>query len=161
MRKFYKVTEDAPEQCTLTPVDAGYIDGYLFGDRLLEGCIFKITVTDQNKLVAEVTPDCASYFEGLAKNKWLTAAVKCAEDNDIFGGLDWIQNKINDEVVLYDTERPWDDQQAHFRAEPTFADGYVPKQPPQVVAAPVSTGTPVKKLTGVDLIARLKSKVQS
>lgn len=39
------------------PVDAGYVDGYLFADRLLEGVMFEITLDDNGE------PQCNGVVE--------------------------------------------------------------------------------------------------
>lgn len=49
-----------------------YIEGYAFGDRLLEGVWFKVTIDDQQRFHVEVDPDSEPYFDGLnKKKKWL------------------------------------------------------------------------------------------
>lgn len=67
-------------------VSSAYVDGYWFGDRLLEGVFFKITVDEKGKLKSEVREDCAKYFARLNKKLWLKEAVEFSKTNDIFYG---------------------------------------------------------------------------
>jgi len=60
-------------------VDAVIVDGYGFGDRLLEGVMFKVFYRD-GKLTAEVMPDSANYFNDLNTKKWLAACVQYVQD---------------------------------------------------------------------------------
>jgi hypothetical protein len=59
------------------PVDACLLDGYQFGDRILEGVNFRIT-TDSKKLIAETLPEDEDYMSGLNKAKWLREAATSA-----------------------------------------------------------------------------------
>lgn len=76
------------------------VDGYQFGDRLLEGVMFIITVQDDGTLKAEVEEDAKVYMADLNEKKWLKAALQEAEDTDIFYGA----NNEAEEYCLYDTE---------------------------------------------------------
>lgn len=67
----------------VTIVDTAYIDGYHFGDRLLEGVMFRVTVKDGD-LSVEVIEQCKKYFSRLNQEMWLGAALAYAKDNDIF-----------------------------------------------------------------------------
>ena len=66
------------------------VDGYSFGDRLLEGVIFDITIESDGSLSAKVEKSAEYYFEDLNKEKWLKAAIKCAERNDCFVDDEWV-----------------------------------------------------------------------
>ena len=57
------------------------VDGYAFGDRLLEGVMFKITLKGR-KVTAENLPEDEGYMAGLNKKLWLKAAVEFALDGD-------------------------------------------------------------------------------
>ena len=50
------------------------IDGYSFGDRLLEGVMF--TINKEGK--ARIQEEDAGYFKGLNKEHWLKLAEECA-----------------------------------------------------------------------------------
>ena len=74
--------------------DLDYVlfDGYGFGDRMLEGVIFKGFKSGK----VEITEDSKSYFEDLNKRKWLKEAKEylaeldcaqcptCGDDCDVF-----------------------------------------------------------------------------
>ena len=119
MYKFYKFTDNEHNQTTLTPFTHGYVDGYSFGDRLLEGVIFKIYVDQKGKLRAQVHPDSAKYFSKLNTKKWLKEAVEFAKCNDLFQS-DPEENE--DDVILYNHSKPFNEQQAYFEFEPTFKE---------------------------------------
>jgi hypothetical protein len=76
------------------------IDGYSFGDRLLEGVMFIITIQEDGTLKAETEPSAKSYMEDLNEKKWLKEALKEAESTDIF----YAANNGNEDWVLMDTE---------------------------------------------------------
>ena len=63
-------------------VDSYLIDGYSFGDKLLEGVMFEVTIKN-GKPIVEVTPESKPYFEQLNQAIWLKKAVKFAERADI------------------------------------------------------------------------------
>jgi len=56
------------------------IDGYAFGDRLLEDVEFEIRKDKDGNLTASVEPSAANYFSQLNEKKWLKEAVKRATD---------------------------------------------------------------------------------
>lgn len=47
------------------------VDGYCYADRLLEGVIFNVIVTD-GYLTVETTDDDKKYMDNLNEKKWLT-----------------------------------------------------------------------------------------
>jgi len=56
------------------------IDGYSFGDRLLEGVMFEIKFNNNDEVISvEVQESAKGYFENLNQEKWLNAAKKYAE----------------------------------------------------------------------------------
>lgn len=61
MFKFLRIDEHD----NLIDTDAGYINGYHFGDRLLENCMFRININVSGKLEATVGLSCVEYFEKL------------------------------------------------------------------------------------------------
>lgn len=86
-------------------VEVAYLDGYPFGDRLLEGVIFELRVSpDRSGLTASVIPSCAAYFEDLNGPKWLAEAVKYALQNDVFSGS--TERGKDFTVVLHDDSKP-------------------------------------------------------
>jgi len=85
--KKYLHFEDEDGNKTMT----AQVDGYSFGDRLLEGVMFDITIESDGSLSAKVDKSAESYFEDLNKEKWLKEAIKYAERNDCFGEEDeWV-----------------------------------------------------------------------
>mgnify|MGYP001605314644 CR=1 FL=1 len=84
------------------------IDGYNFGDRLLEGVEFIIKIKDGD-LVVSVDKEDKEYLSDLNEKRWLGAAKAYALENDVFEGpngkelcLMTIDGKLNYE----DTEQP-------------------------------------------------------
>jgi len=63
------------------PVESALVDGYYFGDRLLEDVFFKITV-ESSKLKSELSDEYDNYMKGLNKVKWLKEAVRHAQNDD-------------------------------------------------------------------------------
>lgn len=61
-----------------------YINGYYFGDRQLEGVMFKCVLDDKGFLVISTDEDSVPYMSTLNENYWLGAALHFAEGNDIF-----------------------------------------------------------------------------
>lgn len=61
-----------------------YIDGYAFGDRLLEGVPFKITVKSDGTLAASLVNPNGGYEKGLNRRKWEKDAKDYAKDCDMF-----------------------------------------------------------------------------
>lgn len=61
-------------------VDYGLIDGYCFGDRLLEGVNFQVYPLN-GKFEVRIDPDCALYFADLNQEKWLKEAYDYANIN--------------------------------------------------------------------------------
>lgn len=67
-----------------TTTQVAYLDGYQFGDRLLEGVIFKCEILKDQRLKISVTPKCQAYFKKLNQDTWLRTALAYAVRNDIF-----------------------------------------------------------------------------
>lgn len=63
-------------------IDYVLVDGYDFGDRLLEGVMFEIRIV-KGKYKAQVKKDCASYFDDLNTKKWLSECEFYAEELDV------------------------------------------------------------------------------
>ena len=64
--------------------NVAYFSGYPFGDRLLEGVMFKATVLPDGKLAVEVAPKSKSHMSGLNEKHWLEEAKRWAEQGDFF-----------------------------------------------------------------------------
>lgn len=79
---------------TNAQVKSAKVDGYHFGDRLLEGVMFIITVQEDGTLKAETDVEAKEYMDDLNEAKWLKEAVKYAEQNDIFYGMNTKENFV-------------------------------------------------------------------
>ena len=75
------------------------INGYGFGDRLLEDVIFEIKVTDgvMDESSIRVADSCKAYFSQLNPN-WIEKALEYAKENDLFDCIKTEQ--IIDEVEI-------------------------------------------------------------
>jgi len=116
--KFYKVRDQiVGEPDVLEPAECGWLDGYRFGDRLLEGVMFRIGFDADGKLTASVGEDSKAYFARLNAKKWLKEAVKTAIVTDVFSTS---ATANDDAAVLYDHSKSHSEQIAHFEKEPVF-----------------------------------------
>ena len=61
-------------------VDHALLDGYDFGDRLLEGVMFEVRVADDGTISIQVQEKHRSYFSQLNEQMWLEAAKERAEE---------------------------------------------------------------------------------
>jgi len=59
------------------------VDGYGFGDRLLEGVMFKVRDVNGKPKVDGVTEDSQEYFNGLNAKKWIKECEKYCKELDI------------------------------------------------------------------------------
>ena len=59
-----------------------FIDGYGFGDRLLEGVMFRLELLPDKYLEVSTAPKSASYMKDLNEARWLKAALASAIDDD-------------------------------------------------------------------------------
>ena len=84
-------------------VDHVLIDGYPFGERLLEGVMFEIRFTKNGKgYTAKTNPDDAEYMTQLNEKRWLKEAVEYAKDADMASCP-----KCGEDIVMNeDLERP-------------------------------------------------------
>ncbi len=69
------------------------LNGYSFGDRMLDGIMFIITITN-GKLSAKVCDEDSEKFSYYvnSEKKWLKKAVKCAKWYDMFISLNSTEN---------------------------------------------------------------------
>ena len=77
-----------------------YLDGYNFGDTLLEGVLFKITITPDKKFKAEITPSSKAFFEQFNQEYWLKRAEEYANTEDIFCETE----QGGDDIIVFDDE---------------------------------------------------------
>lgn len=71
---FYSI-EDTDEGFLLHPVDHANLDGYHFGDRLLEGVKFKIVAHGKTVTATPATKFEEDYLRKLNAKKWLKGAL--------------------------------------------------------------------------------------
>lgn len=76
-----------------------YFHGYNFGDRLLEGVMFRATVNDNGELSVECTKSGIAYFKKLNMKMWSDLALEYAKQNDIFQATEK-GGENEDELVL-------------------------------------------------------------
>lgn len=98
-------TEDKDE------VEYAYINGYDFGDRLLEGVLFKIVIENNKFKTVDVAPDAKEYFSQLNQKKWLREATEFAKQLDIFIAPDgesdaWIVDEEGNENPHLSPDHP-------------------------------------------------------
>lgn len=71
----------------------GYVDGYTFGDTLLEGCMFEIAIQDGKPIcenVASQDDEWISQFSTKQIESWCKEALEAAQDSmtDLSGMVD-------------------------------------------------------------------------
>ena len=65
-------------------VNEAWLNGYQFGDRLLEGVMFQVCINEYGRMSVSVGKSYAEYFSNFNEKKWLNEALKYAQENDIF-----------------------------------------------------------------------------
>lgn len=77
------------------PVEFAVFDGYSFGDRLLEGVMFKAWIDENDEIQVEPVPGNEGYLSDLNMGKWLKEAKTFAEEadrlSDYGGNIYWIE----------------------------------------------------------------------
>lgn len=73
--KLMKILEDE----SVVETDALYLDGYGFGDRMLEGLVVKLTLNKDRRVVAN-----ANWPKGLDPDYWQERAISHAMEQDTF-----------------------------------------------------------------------------
>lgn len=63
--------------------NVAYMNGYSFGDRMLEGIAFKVEIVNGDLVVNFAEPN-GIYEQTLDQKYWLEQAQRYAEDEDIF-----------------------------------------------------------------------------
>lgn len=65
--------------------DKVYVDGYHFGDRLMEGVVFEVSISKNNKFKCDVSDDDRAWLtENFNAPEWLKKCREFCEENDIF-----------------------------------------------------------------------------
>lgn len=62
-------------------LSSAYFDGYGFGDRLLEGVMFRATILENGTIIVTTKPEDAGYLEDLNMVKWMKEAHEVAKDD--------------------------------------------------------------------------------
>lgn len=65
-------------------IEMALLDGYLVGDRLLEGVMFECRQNDDGTFVIQVEESSKPYFSNLNEKKWLEEVCKKAQKYDVF-----------------------------------------------------------------------------
>jgi len=65
-------------------VKSAYIDAYAFGDTMMEGVFFKITVLEDGTLKAESSKKSKEYMKQFNEEYWIKEALRYAERTDFF-----------------------------------------------------------------------------
>ena len=76
----------------IEPRKQAKFDGYSFGDRLLEGVMFIATIQDDGTMSVAVDPRHENYFNQLNTTMWLEKALDFAMRNDVFEGMDGVED---------------------------------------------------------------------
>lgn len=87
------------------------VDGYHFGDRLMEGVYFVITINDDGTLSATVDPRHAGYFEQFNAELWYNKAIDHALGNDIFVPAEGPTNVHNLYLIKNDGKYNWEKEE--------------------------------------------------
>ena len=82
-------------------LDIAHHDGYGFGDRLLEGVLFEVSVVGDKLITSGVTATHQRYFSDLNTTKWLAAANESLRDVEEEAGIGLrCPNHSHHEVIL-------------------------------------------------------------
>jgi hypothetical protein len=85
-----------------TQFDTAIFDGYVVGDRILEGVRFIVKIED-GKLHPTIHPDDAGYFSTLNQKYWMDKVTEYAQDYDVFSHP---QNREDVYLVTDETPEP-------------------------------------------------------
>ena len=83
-QKYFKFKVEPRKQAKL--------DGYSVGERLLEGMHFLLTINDDGRLSVETPQSAKDYMSKLNEERWLKQALDYVKDNDLFEGLDGLED---------------------------------------------------------------------
>ena len=79
--------QDSNPDNRIEPSKQAKIDGYGFGDRLLEGVMFIITIQEDGTLKVESNEECADYMKQLNVEYWNEKALEFVLGYDLFEGM--------------------------------------------------------------------------
>lgn len=126
--RFLRFTDDPAR--FLAHDGPAFLDGYAFGDRLLEGVAFAIRIeadeTGAPQIVASPAPGSADYLADLNVRKWCTEAEAYALETEGFAASEAL---AGEEIVLFRPDLPHDDQFLPERFTVIEADGSETRYP--------------------------------
>ena len=65
-------------------IQEALMDGYFFGDRLMEDVMFVVTLDDSHKATVRISEKDADYFKQFNAEEWYKQGREFAEENDFF-----------------------------------------------------------------------------
>lgn len=77
-----------------------YVNGYDFGDRLLEDVYFEIKIVNNKAKCVGVREEDKDYMSDLNEKKWIKAATDYANDTDLFQDLD--KSEPGYDILIFD-----------------------------------------------------------
>ena len=96
------------------PIEYVLLDGYQFGDRLLEGVMFQVCVDDERKYSVVIDPGSADYFAQLNEEMWLDKASDYMKGADI---LSCHEKECSFDVAVDPWEEEWKDSKLFYAGE--------------------------------------------
>lgn len=109
---FFRVDDDGTVQ---GKENEAYLNGYVFGDRLMEDVYFGFQVNEaQDDLEVFIHPSSVDYFAKFNAKHWFDVAREYALEADLFTDIDC----QDDCICLYDFDRAVEDQAAHWEEVP-------------------------------------------
>lgn len=111
--KFIRTDEDGEP---IEEVKQAWINGYAVGDRMLEDVYFRIRINEaRDDVLVDVHPQSKEYFDKLNTKHWLKEIKAYVFENDLFMGDDLMEH----EIILYDFDKPPEQQAANCTVEPS------------------------------------------
>lgn len=99
-------------------VKKAYFDGYTISNRFLKGCMFEVSLDENDKIVVRADDDCRGYLESneVDVTKWEKRVLKHIQQNN--GWDSHLQGDYNDPT--------WDDRELHLNdnLDFYFEDGF-------------------------------------
>ena len=89
---YFGVKDEDQDNFRIEPRKQAKLDGYRVGERLLEGMHFLLTINDDGRLSVETPQSAKDYMSKLNEERWLKQALDYVKDNDLFEGLDGLED---------------------------------------------------------------------
>lgn len=86
--------EDQDPNDPIAPMKTALVNGYGFGDRLMEDVMYKLTITSDGEIKVSFDKETKDYMEQFNITYWTNACLKYVKQNDLFefdGGTDRLQ----------------------------------------------------------------------